>query len=102
MVSTAMIDTGVMKHDWYQYYASKFVVFTSIAQILNTIICWILHSKAKVLSEANLGLKTGLTILLVIQLLISSRLADNYGSSLLEWTLTVNIVAGFYSMGVDV
>jgi hypothetical protein len=103
MLSAAIIDTGKMKEGWYEYYAYRSVILTLIAQLLNTVFCWVLHSKTKALSTINLYFKTGLMVLLIIQLLLTSLEGKiHYLSKLLEWTMTVTIVMGFYSMGLDV
>jgi hypothetical protein len=72
MGNTATIDTGKMKDKWHTNCASRFFIFTLIAQALNTGFCWFFHLKTKALSLNNLYFKTGLIVLLIMQILLSS------------------------------
>jgi len=76
MGNTATIDTGKMNDKWHTNCASRFFIFTLIAQLYNTGLCWVIYLQTKALSIRNLYLKTGLVILLIMQLLLSSL----YGS----------------------
>jgi len=72
MGSTANIDTGIGNGDWHVACASNFFIFTLVAQLYNTIICWIVYSEIKTISKINLYFKSVLIALLVVQLIISS------------------------------
>ena len=110
MGSTANLDTGKRHPGWHTFCASRFFIFTVLALIYNTVLYCIVHIKIGVFSVANLYFKLVIVALLFIQAYISV----NYGVSLygktsensvgvfLDWTLTLTVIANYYSMGLDV
>jgi hypothetical protein len=112
MGSTANLDTGKRHPGWHTFCASRFFIFTVLALIYNTLIYCILYCKTRKVSLPNLYCKLLLVAAMFLQLLISLK----YGASLdarasdvksvvgviLEWTLTLTVIANFYSMAVDV
>ena len=110
MGSTANIDTGKMNTKWHTLCASRFFLLTVIAQIYNTIICTIVQTNTRGLSEGNLVFKYGLIGLILLQLMVSvvkgfwddfEGLDPNSKAQFLEWTLTITVIMGFFSMGLD-
>jgi hypothetical protein len=71
MGSTANIDTGKRNGKWHTFCASKFFIFTLVAQLYNTVIYCIVHKKIGVVSIANLYFKLVILVLLLVQLAIS-------------------------------
>ena len=114
MGSTANIDTGRTHPKWHTFCASKFFIFTVLAQIYNTVIYCIVKRKIGKVSLNNIYFKLILLGLLILQLGISIYYGvdieeESVGSEfesvigkILEWTLTTTVILGFYSMGLDV
>jgi hypothetical protein len=108
MGNTATIDTGKMNGKWHGACASNFFIFTLVAQLYNTFICAVMHSKIKTINTYNLYFKYLLLGLLIFQLVLSSygeveidsELDSDLGK-LLEWTLTATVIMGFYSISLD-
>lgn len=112
MGSTANIDTGKRNQKWHTFCASRFFIFTLLAQIYNTVIYCIVYSKIKTVSLSNIYFKLVIFAAILLQLFISYE----YGASefeveggevnsiavILEWTLTITVISNFYSMGLDV
>lgn len=73
MGSTANIDTGKHNSKWHTFCASRFFILTLIAQIYNTVIYSIVHSKTGKINKINLYFKYFLAFLLILQLLISIK-----------------------------
>lgn len=73
MGSTANIDTGKTHPKWHTFCASKFFIFTLIAQMYNTVVYMLVRSKIGKISQANNLFKIVLLSLLVLQLLISIK-----------------------------
>ena len=113
MGNTSTIDTGKMNEKWHTNCASRFFIFTLVAQVYNTIIVSIIHAKIKTISTNNLYLKYVILALLIFQLYLSSFSStgfydqmegtevDSDLGKLLEWTLTATVIIGFYSIGLD-
>lgn len=113
MGSTANLDTGKRHPKWHTFCASRFFMFTVGAQIYNTVVYWLVRSKIGKVSKPNNYFKAVLLALLVLQLLVSIRygvdevetaqaeVASVIGK-ILEWTLTITVILGFYSMSLDV
>lgn len=114
MGSTANLDTGKRHNSWHTSCASSFFVLTLVAQIYNTVICCLVRLKIKTISLNNLYFKLVLFALNMVQYYIST----NYGAiglfnydadkslgndvdKFLEWTLTLTVILGFYSIGLD-
>lgn len=116
MGSTATIDTGKMNDKWHDNLSTQFFVVTFLALIYNTVINWIIYIRIKTLKLPNLIFKTFVIGMLCVQLYISSRYesgffwewteevksSPNTTAQFLEWTLTSTVIAGYYSMGLDV
>eukprot|EP00919_Chromeraceae_sp_WS-2016_P011641 GHVR01027202.1.p1 GENE.GHVR01027202.1~~GHVR01027202.1.p1 ORF type:complete len:146 (-),score=8.91 GHVR01027202.1:42-479(-) len=116
MGSTALIDTGIMDDDLHVMCASTFFVFTLIAQLYNTILCWIIHQKTNKLSVTILWVKTFLVVVIFIQIYVSTaygelnifkkfgNMNDQYGNDVdkfIEWSLAYTILFGFFVMAQD-
>jgi hypothetical protein len=69
MGSTANLDTGKQDGKWHTSCASTFFIFTLLAQIYNTVICWLVYNKVKGINQTKVLLG-----LLIIQLIASSTL----------------------------
>ena len=116
MGSTANIDTGKTHGKWHTYCASRFFILTVFAQIYMTVLYFIVWSKIGIVSKANTYFKGILVAMMLVQLYISVKYGvvdfleeggegGDYGTvigKILEWTLTITVIAGFYSMGLDV
>lgn len=111
MGSTANLDTGKQSSNWHTFCASRFFLFTVLALIFNTVLYYIVHSKIGKVRTANLYFKLVMLGAIVLQLYISATYGEfdaetweGLGSVnvFLEWTLTLTVLANFYSIGVDV
>ena len=110
MGSTANIDTGKRNGKWHTFCASRFFILTLVALIYNTVIYCIVHSKVGKVNVPNLYFKLGLVAAMLLQLYISLQYGlqmetdhdFNSVNVILEWTLTLTVVANFYSMSIDV
>lgn len=111
MGSTANIDTGKRNGKWHTFCASRFFIFTLLALIYNTVLYYIVHSKIGKVSTSNLYFKIALAAAMVLQLYVSLEYGEfdaetweGLGSVnvILEWTLTLTVIANFYLMGLDV
>jgi len=72
MGSTANLDTGKRDDDWHVHCASSFFVFTFFGIHYNTILGWIVHLNIKSINLMNLYGKTIISILMIIQLLMTT------------------------------
>lgn len=110
MGSTANIDTGKRNGKWHTFCASKFFLLTLVALLYNTVLYWIVHSKIGKVNVSNLYFKLALVGALLLQLYISINYglqmeAEEYFNSvdvIIEWTMTLTVIANFYSMSIDV
>lgn len=112
MGSTANLDTGKRHPKWHSFCASHFFIFTVGAQIYNTVVYLLVRSKIGKISKENNYFKIILLVLMVVQLLVSIKYGvyevettEEVGSvigKILEWTLTITVIMGFYSMSLDV
>lgn len=110
MGSTANIDTGKRNGKWHTFCASKFFLLTLLALIYNTVLYWIVHSKIGKVNVPNLYFKLALVGAMLLQLYISlhfglemeSEEDFNSVNVIIEWTLTLTVIANFYSMSIDV
>eukprot|EP00919_Chromeraceae_sp_WS-2016_P011642 GHVR01027203.1.p1 GENE.GHVR01027203.1~~GHVR01027203.1.p1 ORF type:complete len:130 (-),score=0.69 GHVR01027203.1:42-431(-) len=100
MGSTALIDTGIMNVHLHVMCASTFFVFTLIAQLYNTILCWIIHQKTNKLSVTILWVKTFLVVVIFIQIYVSITYGNDV-NKFIEWSLAYTIIFGFFVMAQD-
>jgi hypothetical protein len=112
MGSTANLNTGRHHPQWHFFCATRFFLFTVLALIYNTVLYCIIYVQTKKVSLYNLIFK----VLLLAGIFIQFFIGYYYGSSLdnsasdtksvigviLEWTLTITVIANFYSMALDV
>jgi hypothetical protein len=92
MGSTANIDTGKRDGKWHTFCASKFFIFTLVAQIYNTVVCSIVYSKIKTLSRVNLYCKQGLVGLMLVQLYISTSYGGGVFEEEKEFGSVINVI----------
>lgn len=117
MGSTASIDTGKMNTHLHTFCASNFFIFTLAAQVYNAIVYTFVYKNTKAVSYKNLLVKYVQIGLLGIQAIVSlyqsgvggfwniteeNQSSANQLDIFLEWTLTLTVIMGFYSMSLDV
>jgi len=73
MGSTANIDTGQHNSKWHTECASKFFIFTVLAQLYNTIVFSHLYFVHKAVSKTTTYLKLIHLVLLILQLISASN-----------------------------
>jgi uncharacterized membrane protein len=73
MVSTACLDTGYRHGPLHNLCASSFFVLTFFAVLYNTALYWLLYLKTQAVDKSLLILKTVIAVLLVVQVIITTR-----------------------------
>jgi hypothetical protein len=101
-VSTATIDTGRMDDNLHVHSAGLFFIFTVVACLLNTLVCWLINSASdtKKISSLSMDLKIVLCVLLLIQAVLQVFYADGFFAvvksdlgHILEYTLSFTVSA---------